>query len=328
MSDASINGPATAIARAGFIVGPTGSGKSALALDLACALDAEIVNADSRLFYRGLDIGTAKPTAAERARVRHHLIDIREPDYPVDVAAFLVSARAAFAEISSRGKRVLVVGGSGLYLRVLRRGICPAPPASRRYRDHLRALADRHGIDRLHGELAKIDPVAAARISPADFMRIARALEVFHLTGTPLSTHHARDAKRVAPGRQIVLGLAVERAQLYETLDRRFDAMIAAGLIDEVRGLLAKGYRPDRAPLATIGYRQIAGYLDGRITLDEAIALARRETRRLAKRQLTWFRGEDDIVWLRAADAGPNARAMLCDFFSSSPSEEAERARA
>jgi tRNA dimethylallyltransferase len=325
-------GPATAVARAAFIVGPTGAGKSALAIDLASALDAEIVNADSRLFYKGLDIGTAKPASAERTRVRHHLIDIREPDEPLDIASFLTMARAVFADISGRGRRILVVGGSGLYLRVLRRGLCAAPPASRDYRDHLRALADRGGIASLHDQLAIVDPAGAARIGRGDFVRIARALEVFHLTGVTLSEYQARDsdardtrdADLTSSARQLVIGLAVDRARLYETLDRRFDAMVAAGLVDEVRGLLARGYRPDRAPLATIGYRQIADYLEGRRTLGDAIAIAQRETRRLAKRQLTWFRAEDDILWLDSAAAPAAALAMLEEFFSAPISAKSE----
>jgi len=325
MSPANPIGPATEIARAGFIVGPTGSGKSALAIELASSLGAEIVNADSRLFYRGLDIGTAKPTAAERARVRHHLIDIRDPDEPLDIASFLVMARDVFAEVGSRGRRIIVVGGSGLYLRVLRHGICAAPPGSRDYRDRLRALADRGGIANLHDELATIDPAGAARIGRGDFVRIARALEVFHLTGIPLSEYQARDSQQrdlrdadpAAPARQMVIGLAVDRPQLYESLDRRFDAMVSAGLVEEVRDLLARGYGPDRAPLATIGYRQIAEYIDGRRALDDAIAIAKRETRRLAKRQLTWFRAEDDIVWLAPEGAAPSALAMMAEFFAS-----------
>jgi tRNA dimethylallyltransferase len=316
MSMPQVNGPATEIAPAGFLVGPTGTGKSSLAIELATALDAEIVNADSRLFYRGLDIGTAKPTAADRARIRHHLIDIREADSPLDVAEYLALARQAFADIAARGRKILVVGGSGLYLRVLQRGICTAPPASRQYREHLRQIADRNGINFLHNRLAEIDPIAAARIGRRDLVRISRALEVFHLTGVPLSTHQARDTARLNPHRQLVIGLTIRRQELYEALDRRFDAMIAAGLIGEVRDLLARGYRLDRPQVPAIGYAQIAAYLEGRLSLDEAISLARRATRRLAKRQITWFRAENDIIWLEAAQSPSRAVSLLAEFFS------------
>ncbi len=312
--------------RVGFIVGPTGSGKTALALELAEKLRAEIVNADSRLVYRGLDIGTAKPTEAERSRVPHHLIDIRPPDDPLDVAEFAALARTAIAEISSRRCGVLIVGGSGLYLRVLRGGIFEGPPASSELRDKLAARAHQYGVDQLHRELAAVDPEAARRIGVHDLYRITRALEVFELTGEPISAHQRRHAFARAEFESLTLAVAVERKQLYENIDRRFDEMIAAGLINEVRGLLAAGYSPERPPLKTIGYEQIAAYLRGEIDLETAVARAKQESRRLAKRQLTWFRHEPDLVWLDPNRASVQAFALLKVFYSGCDTATSPRA--
>jgi tRNA dimethylallyltransferase len=315
--------------RVGFIAGPTGSGKTALALQLAERLGAEIVNADSRLVYRGLDIGTAKPSPDDRRRVPHHLIDIRPPDDPLDVAEFAALARAAIADITARGRRVLIVGGSGLYLRVLRGGIFEGPPASRELRDSLAARARELGVEGLHRELAVVDPEAARRIGVHDLYRITRALEVFELTGEPISAHRRRHAFARADCESLTLAIDVERKQLYENIDRRFDAMIEAGFVDEVRGLLTAGYSPERPPLKTIGYEQIAAYLRGEITFETAVARAKQESRRLAKRQLTWFRHEPDLVWLDPAGASVQAFELLEAFYSerggNSPAPGAER---
>ena len=284
--------------RVGLVVGPTGAGKTAFAIALAERLGAEIVNADSRQIYRRMDLGTAKPTAADRARVAHHLIDVREPDAPIDVAEFAALARAAIAGIAARGRPVLIVGGSGLYLRVLRGGIFAGPAASREYRAELGAIAAEHGAADLHARLAEVDAAAAQRIGANDLPRIVRALEVHALSGIPISEHQRRH--RLAGGgyENLAIGLTVARDRLYERIDRRFDAMIAGGLIEEVRGLLAAGYRADGAALQTIGYREIARYLSGTLSLAAAIEAAKRESRRLAKRQMTWFRRERDLVWL------------------------------
>jgi tRNA dimethylallyltransferase len=305
-------------ARVAFIVGPTGAGKTALAMEVAERLGAEIVNADSRQVYREMDVGTAKPTAAERARVPHHLIDIRSPGDPLDVATFAALAREAIADIERRGRRALVVGGSGLYLRALRGGIFEGPPASAQIRAQLEQIAAEQGVGALRERLRAVDPEAADRIGYNDVYRITRALEVFELTGEPISVHQARHAFGARPFDSITLGIAPERKLLYEAIERRFDQMIAEGLVAEVARLLEAGHRPVRPPLATIGYKQIAAHLRGEMTLAEAVLVAKRESRRLAKRQMTWFRADREIVWLDPACAAEQALSLLKEFFSRS----------
>jgi len=307
--------------KVGFIVGPTGIGKTALALEVAERLGAEIVNADSRQLYRGMDIGTAKPSAAEMARVRHHLIDVRSPGEPLDVAQFRALARAAIAEAAGRGHPVLVTGGSGLYLRVLRRGIFAGPGAAPQIRAELLAAAQRHGVEYLYDELRRIDPTAARRLEPRDLYRIVRAIEVFRLTGVAMSRHQADHGFNRAEYPSLMIGLRMERERLYAAINRRFDAMMAAGLIDEVRSLLGQGYTPDAPPLSTIGYKQIAAHLRGETSLEAAVELAKRDTRRLAKRQMTWFRRDPEIIWIDAGGGAEQAYSLLADFFRSAAAD-------
>jgi len=302
--------------RVGFIVGPTGVGKSSAAMALAERLDAEIVNADSRQVYRGMDIGTAKPDAEDRRRVPHHLLDIRAIDEPLDVAEFLKLARAAIADVAARGRNVMVVGGSGFYLRVLRGGIFAGPPAAPDVRRELEALAVEYGVEYLHARLREVDAPSAERIGHRDLYRIVRALEVFRLTGRPISAHQQSHRFAAREYETLTVGLAMERKRLYESIDRRFDQMIARGLVDEVRALLAAGCDPGEAPLRTVGYRQIAAAVRGEIKLDEAIELAKRDTRRLAKRQLTWFRADPEIVWVDAERGAQQALSLLGEFFA------------
>jgi len=303
----------------GFIVGPTGAGKSALAMEIAERLNCEIVNADSRQFYRGMDLGTAKPSAEDRARVRHHLIDVRNPDESLDVAEFAHLARAAIEEIAARGRNPLVVGGSGLYLRVIRGGIFRGPAASAEIRDRLTKIAREHGVAHLHQRLRGIDPEAANRIGVNDLYRIVRALEVFELTGETISAHQRRHRFADAGYDTLTVGVEVERQKLYEAIDMRFDSMVAAGLVVEVRALIEAGYSPEKPPLSTIGYKQIAAYLRGGITMADAIARAKQESRRLAKRQLTWFRHEPEIVWLDLERGAQDALALFEKFFGREP---------
>ncbi|MCX8073768.1 MAG: tRNA (adenosine(37)-N6)-dimethylallyltransferase MiaA [Candidatus Binatia bacterium] len=279
------------------IVGPTASGKTALALELAEAFGAEIVNADSRQVYRGLDIGSAKPTVAERQRVPHHVVDVAAPDEPFHCARFLELAEAAIADIRGRGLRVLVVGGTGLYVRVLRGGLFPGPARD----PELRAAWMAREVESpgfLHRCLAAVDPVSAARLHPRDHVRLIRALEVYEKTGRPMSWWQAQH--RFGTGRYplVLLGVSVPRAELYRRIDARCRAMVASGLVEEVRRLYAQGYGPELPALQSLGYREIGAYVRAEMGLEEAIAAMARETRRFAKRQLTWFRREPVVEWL------------------------------
>ena len=299
----------------GFIVGPTGAGKSSLAMAVAERSNCEIVNADSRQFYRGMDLGTAKPSPEDQARVPHHLIDVRNPDESLDVAEFAQLARAAIGLIASRGRNPLVVGGSGLYLRVIRGGIFRGPAASPEIRDRFAKIAAETGVAQLHQTLREIDPEAANRIGVNDLYRIVRALEVFELTGETISAHQLRHRFADNGYDTLTVGVEVDRKKLYEAIDTRFDAMVAAGLVEEVRALVTAGYSPGKPPLSTIGYKQIAAYLRGEIALHDAIAQAKQESRRLAKRQLTWFRREPEIVWLDPERGANDALALFEKFF-------------
>ncbi len=305
----------------GFIVGPTAAGKSLLAMEVAERSNCEIINADSRQFYRGMDLGTAKPTAEDCRRVPHHLIDVRNPDESLDVAEFADMARVAVEEIAARGRNPLVVGGSGLYLRVIRGGIFRGPAASAEIRDRLAKIAAERGAAHLHQQLREIDPEAANRIGVNDLYRIVRAIEVFELTGENISAHQRRHHFADNGYDILTAGVEVERQKLYAAIDRRFDAMVAAGLISEVRALIEAGYSPERPPLSTIGYKQIAAHLRGEIALADAIAQAKQESRRLAKRQITWFRREPEIVWLDAERGAQDALALFEKFFAMSRRE-------
>jgi len=280
------------------ICGPTASGKTGLALSLAEQFPVEILSADSRQVYRRLDIGTAKPTAEELSRVRHHLIDLVEPEQPFSVADFVDLANAAIADIAARGQWPLLVGGTGLYIQALTAGLAETPPADPQLRAALEAEAREHGLDRLYRRLQKIDPPTAARLSPNDQVRIVRALEVEALSGCRMSDFQARHAFADHPFRLLKLGLLQEREHLYRRIEQRVDAMFAAGLVDEVRTLLASGCPADVKGLKTIGYQEVMAYLRGDCDLPTAIELVKRNSRRYAKRQMTWFRRDSSIIWV------------------------------
>jgi tRNA dimethylallyltransferase len=278
------------------VVGPTASGKTALALELAERVGAEIVSADSRQIYRGLDVGTAKPTAAERARVPHHGLDLVGPGEPFDVARYAAVARAAIADVHARGRHVLVVGGTGLYVRALRYGLCPAPPRAPRLRAVLHAWAARDGTPALHRRLQHVDPVAAARIHAHDAVRIVRALEVALVTGRRLSDWQRTHGFQDSPFDALTIGLVVATPTLDGRIAARVEAMLAAGWLDEVRRLAA--CHSDDAPAwRTLGYAEMRAVVDGRGDLAAARAATVLATRRYAKRQRTWFRRETDVVW-------------------------------
>jgi len=280
-----------------IITGPTATGKTALAIELATLYEAEIISADSRQVYRYLDIGTAKPTPAQRAAAVHHLLDVVNPDECFDSARFRTLALEAMQDIWQRGKRVLVVGGTGLYLRTLTRGLCPAPPADPALRARLQEQEQSAGKGFLHGWLSSVDPEAAARLHPNDTVRLIRALEVFLRSGTPLSHWQRAHGFRERPFSTLTISLVMERETLRRLIEQRCRQMVREGLVEEVRHLWGLGYGPDLPPLQTIGYTQIGEMLRGQYGLEDAIARMAVETQRLAKRQLTWFRAEPDVCW-------------------------------
>jgi tRNA dimethylallyltransferase len=290
------------------VVGPTAAGKSGLALALAHAVDAEIVSADSQQVYRHFDIGTAKPAAAERRAVPHHLIDVVEPDAPFSAARFVELADAALAAIAARGRRAVVVGGTGLYVRALLRGLFDAPPPDPAIRAEHRRRWHAEGGATLHAALAAVDPEAAARIDPRDLVRISRALEVYEQTGVPISELQRRHAFAEVRHRARLIGIAPPREELRRRIEARVDAMLAAGWLDEVRRLCANGWGECR-PMAALGYRHLRLHLRGALARDEAVRQIKRDTWRFARRQLGWFAGEPEIGWL--ADAGERSIAEL-----------------
>ncbi|MGV3494534.1 MAG: tRNA (adenosine(37)-N6)-dimethylallyltransferase MiaA [Ramlibacter sp.] len=274
------------------LAGPTASGKSAAALVLAQALDAEIISVDSALVYRGMDIGTAKPTRAEQAQVPHHLIDILDPAQSYSAAAFVQDARRIAAEVHARGRRVLLVGGTMLYFKALFEGLDAMPPADPEVRAALEAEAARRGWPALHADLAQVDSATAARLAPNDAQRIQRALEVYRSTGQPLSAFHgtAQRTPGLQPDRLLSLEPA-DRAWLHARIAARFDQMLAAGFLDEVRALRARGDLHAGLPsMRSVGYRQAWEALDGAWPLQALRERGVAATRQLAKRQLTWLR--------------------------------------
>ncbi len=287
-----------------FLLGPTASGKSALALAIAGRLPCEIVSVDSGQVYRGMDIGTAKPDAATRAAVPHHLIDIRDPDHPYSAGEFREDALSAIAQIEARGRVPLLVGGTFLYFRALERGLATLPAADPALRLAIEKEAAARGWPALHAELARVDPVAAARIAPADRQRISRGLEVYRLTGQPLSAWQAQAASVANPPALRLILAPPSRPALYAAVDARFDAMLAAGLLDEVAALRAAGYDRDLPALRAVGYRQVWSHLCGETDYPTMIEAGKTASRQYAKRQLTWLRGDPHGHWLDPAGDG------------------------
>jgi len=270
-----------------FLVGATASGKTEVGVLVAEAMDAEILSLDSMAVYRGMDIGTAKPTDEERARVPFHLIDVCEPTEEFSAADYVRLACRAVDDIQSRGRRVLFVGGTPMYLRLLLEGIFRGPRADWEFRRALRARAGRVGTEALHKELAAVDPQAAKRIHPNDLRRIERALEVHHLTGRPISELQ-QENRGALPGPKVLVGLQRTRKDLYRRIDERVDRMWAEGFVEEVRQLVDKGL--SRTASQALGYRELLRHLADDISVEEAKELTKHHTRQLAKRQLTWFR--------------------------------------
>jgi tRNA dimethylallyltransferase len=281
-----------------IVAGPTASGKTELAVRLAGQFGGEIVNADSMQLYRGMEIGTAKPSPEVRRMVPHHLIDVLEPDQPFSASDFRQEAVKVIADIHRRGKRVFVAGGTGLYIKALLHGLVDSPGGNESLREELEKVARTHGNEALLRQLAEVDPESAGRLHPNDRVRIIRALEVYRLSGSPISRFRSDHSFGGDYYRTIRFGIRVEREELYRRINRRVERMLEDGLVEEVRALMERGCHAGAKTMLAIGYKEIYSFLTGACTLDEAVRLIKQNTRHYAKRQETWFKREPEIIWV------------------------------
>ena len=286
------------------IVGPTASGKTALAIELADRLGSEVISADSMQVYRGMAIGTSAPTPEDLARCRHHFIGILEPDESYSAGAFSERACPMVAALNDRGVPAVVAGGSGLYVQALIDGLFAGPGRDDAIRERLHAEAEQEGPDPLYARLQEVDPDYAESIHPGDLRRIVRGLEVHEATGDPISHLHRTQRAESEPLHALQIAIDHPRETLYDRINRRVEQMLEQGFVDEVRTLMRRGYLGQIERLRTLGYREFAAYLLGRQTYEEAVEAMKQNTRRFAKRQLTWFRADPRIEWMPAPDDG------------------------
>jgi len=287
-----------------FLMGPSCSCKTALAVELVQRWPLEIINVDSALVYRGLEIGAAKPEPDVLAKAPHRLLGFRDPAEPYSAADFRTDALREIAAIHAAGRVPLLVGGTMLYFRALRDGLADMPPADETVRARLTEEAGRLGWPALHARLAEVDPDTAARLKPNDRQRLQRALEVYELTGVPFSQWQRQQTHQQPWYNVLTIGLWMERSLLYERINRRVDAMLEQGLVEEVAGLLAQGYDESLPSMQGLGYKEIIAYLKGRWTLEEAVTELKKRTRRFAKRQYTWFQRQHDVHWFQVGEKG------------------------
>lgn len=309
--------------------GPTAVGKTRFSLALAEAFGAEIVNYDSVQLYRHLDIGTAKPSAEERGRVPHHLFDVLDPDQPSNVADYMAMAHAAIAEIVGRGKIPLLVGGTGMYARILVHGIFEAPPADPKIRARHRALVAKHGNAHLHAMLAEVDAELADKFHENDIIRVSRGLEIFEQTGKALSVHQREHRFKEPNYDALKIGLLRPRAELYERINQRVDQMMARGLLAEYKGLITRGFDRRLKPLQSLGYRQMQEHLFGGVSLEDAVEDMKVSTRRYAKQQISWFRKEPGLHWalapiLQDGQLPQQVREDIDAFVTGAPTDQLE----
>ena len=280
-----------------IICGPTGIGKTTVGIKLAEKFGGEIVGADSMQIYRHMDIGTAKPTREERRKVSHHMVDIVDPDENFDAVQFSERARATIVELNRQGRLSFVVGGTGLYIKALLHGFFQSEPVDPKIRNRLKQELEQSGSGFLYERLVQVDPVTAGRLHPNDSYRILRALETIASSGKSISKHHLDHGFDEDPFHALRIGLRIDRAKLYARIDQRVETMIQAGLIEEVTKLLAMGYSAGLKPMQSIGYRHVIGFLEGSLPWDECLRTLKRDTRRFAKRQFTWFGADPQIIW-------------------------------
>lgn len=286
------------------ICGPTGIGKTAVSLEIADRFCGEIIGADSMQIYRYMDIGTAKPTRDERARIPHHMIDLINPDESMDVARFATLARQEISRLFEKAVTPFVVGGTGLYIKGLVHGLFRAKFRSSSVRRQMEEEAALYGVGALHRQLKISDPEAADKIHPNDRYRIIRALEVFETTGKTITQHHREHQFSDRPFEVLKIGLRMDREDLYHRINNRCDAMINGGLVDEVKRLLQMGYTKDLKSMQAIGYRHIIDFMNDHMSWDESLHTFKRDTRRYAKRQLTWFKADTETVWIDPGQVG------------------------
>jgi len=280
------------------LVGPTAIGKSRVAIEVAKRLGTEVLTADSTQVYRGMDIGTDKPSQEERREVTHRLIDLVNPDEPFNVGKYRRHAVAEIDRLHQEHRIPLVVGGTGLYVRALLRGLWPGPPVDWTLRRQLEQEMQERGLAALYQELGDIDPKTARRVHPNDSVKVRRALEIFRQTGLPASHVHEQHGFQERPFTDLVLGLTMDRDALYRRIEERVHIEIEKGLVEETRRLLSQGYARSLTSMKSLGYRQMAGFLEGEYDFDEAVRRLKRDTRHFAKRQMTWFRKEPQIEWI------------------------------
>ena len=296
------------------VLGPTATGKSALGLALAERYGGEIVSCDSAAVYRGFDIGTDKVTNRERRGIPHHLVDVANPADTYTAAQYARDASAAIFAIHGRGRLPILVGGTGFYYRALARGLFPGPGGDRDLRARLRRIAEHRGVGLLHRMVRRVDPASAARIQPGDGMRLVRALEVYFLTGRPLTAHFAETASPLGAMPIVAVAVRLPAEDLGRRIARRVDAQFERGLLDEVRGLLARGVPEDAQPFRGLVYRQVLELLHGVRSETDTRELIIRENRRYARRQLIWFRKEPNLVWFEGAGESPGTIAKVAEW--------------
>jgi tRNA dimethylallyltransferase len=292
------------------LLGPTAVGKSRIAVQVAKRFDTDVLTADSRQVYRGMDIGTDKPTIEERQGVPHRLLDLADPDEAFNTGWYRQAALAEIDRLYAMGQLPFVVGGTGLYIRTLVRGLCSAPQADPHVRAELMKISREQGRDRLYAELVRVDPDTAARLHPNDEVKVMRALEVHRLSGQPMSAMHRQHGFQEAAFSMLLIGLQRPKEMLYGRIEKRIDWQLAHGMVEETRVLLDRGYGRHLGAMKGLGYRQVSAYLAGECDYAEMVRRFKRDTRHFAKRQMTWFRKEPGVVWLAIEEDEPHEQTV------------------